>query len=652
MVSSNKILSNTPTIIDTQQEAVNTQISSSGTTVALNGSAAMQEGNNDTLISTSATQNNSQVKQNYNQIYNLLETECSKAQIPISASELKRMQILEKAFHVTAEELEAKCPNELKKNIEKAIIPALKDAIGTDGKINAEKAQELANKYHVLTTFDWDSVESFKKYCNGKDNESMGERLLRFKIGREAYDKMTPEEREKAVKEYLKDGVEEKVKNYVKWLIDHAKKTQSDPAKLILQDISKLLYYTESDEERALFFDALKALNENEFEGRDKAAIGLLKGTIQSFDSKEECSHYIVEKNIVGSIATANYSKDINAEMSKIISENVVEEDAEVLAEQTEEILNKVFETNKDIIESIYKKIAESGQNAVLTPEEQAVKDEIDRLYTPLTSGQMVGFANNYNLPDEVKEKLLVIVNNNNRERDNYREVLESVYTLSDEISITPEKFTELMDKATNGNYSIVAGDIARNDGVKSKLNPPVEVVVSSTTPGEQLETVSSGTTSVQTSTSYVQVEQAQKRTDEIKRGLTIDEDYQDVTVVDESNVIAAIRTGNNEGVNNYLKSTPAEKALTFLGNRLQEIASSYVMDRLITTYKQTIKTASDAGELFENLKTSAANFYLAHTNNEIKANLNVNNNNYSFDMKQNLKEAKEEAREKEGLIG
>ena len=127
----------------------------------------------------------------------------------------------------------------------------------------------------------------------------------------------------------------------------------------------------------------------------------------------------------------------------------------------------------KEIIKNIENKII---NEEALTSEEKEIYSEYKSLVSN-GSGQFIGISRNEIMTESEKIFITYKANEVIYESPIYREVLENVVNTINSnpemLSITKEEFTKLLDTATNGNYSIVSKDIENGNSTKSELNAP-----------------------------------------------------------------------------------------------------------------------------------------------------------------------------------
>jgi hypothetical protein len=108
---------------------------------------------------------------------------------------------------------------------------------------------------------------------------------------------------------------------------------------------------------------------------------------------------------------------------------------------------------------------------AELTDGEKKLLDEYDTLTKPIQGGFISGTATSYVLDEDAKLSLLKTMDADISKLPNYREIYSLVNQYECK-NMSKEDFDALIDKATNGNYSIVIND--EKNGTTTQLNEPI----------------------------------------------------------------------------------------------------------------------------------------------------------------------------------
>ena len=568
-----------------------------------------------------------------NEIYNMIAALCIKNGIKLE--EAKQIGLLEKMFGCTDLELLKMSSQEINDKIKTCLEPAIEYYKNLGEEIDLYKLATKANDYRILIKEGWNIAEFEKKQKSNQ--ESVYDRLERF-FGIKDFAILSEEKQANYIQRYFV--------NYFNELKEKKNLSDSEVEKILRKDLSRLLVNT-PDEEKLIFNKVFASIKQGDLSNHDKIVLDSLASVLSSFETNDSRMHYADNTTTEDLFSFEFKNSESYAVANSMLQKNRSYTGALDNREITQEIIKEFEEKNKEIILRIKEKEL-SGVD--LTPEELEIKNILEK-YSAIVAGENWGTANNENISENQIDKLLNLIDNQSRDLEIYREILEQTYKTSDLLKeqaiITPEKFKDLMDKATNGNYSIVADDIARNDGVKSELNPPVEVVVSSTTPGEQLETVSSGKTSVQTSTSYVQVEQAQKRIEEINTQFQAQENEN--SALPKGSYIH--RYNDSENGLAYVKEAGTQVAIKTVFNNQSLITNNKVINYVLDLYK-SLNLKEEVQSILQGLNSSGLILALKNTSTSMITKLDGKTVGNSFYEQQLIDNAKEEAREKEGLIG
>ena len=443
------------------------------------------QGNVD-IAETSITSNTEKTtKRTAEELYKAIEALCTK--YGLSFSEVKKFGLLERISGFPQEKLLNLDNVEIQK-----IINCLKLALvklSPNGqKVDLESLAELAQDYNIAIHTEW-TIEGFQKAQDTKKHESLKQRLERMYPGKSP---------EKALDLYFNSYFEEQIKNKLAGETDPAKREQiiAQEKKLQLQDFGRLLANS-SDEEKMLFREAIKSLYANN-------RLTGLESLFKSLDTKEarieladSCSpDYVEEIAITEDVFDEKTLKQEVIGITSVIAENQSEKGRRDFHANFEAKADSFFEENKEIIARIYEK---QKNNESLTPEEQAIKDKIDNYFTAVSSGEFVGTAQNVNISDVAKTEILEILNNDAYEKPNYVNVLETTVDYIETKKLpASEKLEELINKATNGNFEVVAKNV--KTGVKTDI---ADLAVPTQSISTQTTEQTSQTTSVVGSLGY-----------------------------------------------------------------------------------------------------------------------------------------------------
>lgn len=252
-------------------------------------------------------------------------------------------------------------------------------------------------------------------------------------------------------------------------------------------DLLTLIENTENDEDRGLYYNVLKIIEDNKDNLKNltneqiaELTSNAIKMNLKLYRDKNLARRHFIENDAIGIMTQAGCDADSMMEIVSMASQEISNE--EVAENFNTYIINSVmpfYEENKDVLESIYNKKLEANQNGVepeYTEEEQAILYEFNRRYVAVLSGQHIGICNNDNLPKEFKLLLISEINEANADKEFgqvavYENIQNKIQENPDIINMSQEDFEKFMDEATNGNYSIVKNDIA--NGTHTELNTP-----------------------------------------------------------------------------------------------------------------------------------------------------------------------------------
>ena len=427
---------------------------------------SLQEGNVDKVETAATSSCSSCVKTlTDNEVYNILYEVCTK--YGISMEEAKKARLLEEISGKSLCELKALTSAEIKNIIDTYLLPAIKHYVDKGQEVKLNEILDTARDYRIAVELGgWSSVQSYQE-ANEKSSESLEERIARF-YGVDIT-KLEPEEKT------------EIVKKYVGWLFLEAKK-HKDPVRFIKTDLVKLINNTNDDNIRGFFFDVIKQIkDEKEFAkiagvNYDSTIADTIIAVIQGYNDKTKATDDCAEYNI----------PSIAADLNSVEAGKVMEASAKAakgpssvkIEEQRAAVSDKFYNENGELFKKIEEKIRQAKEQGIepdLTEEEQEVVAQHETLKA-MARAVRLGYIKNEQQSKEFNKKLLTIANNNDIKHSYYREIQEELAEYvkhnSNELGITEEEFTKLMDEISNGNYSIVVND---ESGTTTELNPPVD---------------------------------------------------------------------------------------------------------------------------------------------------------------------------------
>ena len=394
------------------------------------------------------------------------------------------IKFLSLSNNITEKELLDSNPKDLQKYIEhvQKTINAMKE----DGiELKPENIQYEARKYKLDIENGWDSIDSFRA-ANKKNSESITERLERY--SGKSLSKMSTEEIAELIKKYFfdsfntKDSVKKGINNVLNWIgiSDKSNEKLDKELKIHKQtDFIKLLHNS-SPEEFALLKDAIEYLDA---ENRLGAAADILKSFKEMNDAikfaEENYDYEFINKNatkadINGNRPTDNEEK-LTADISELRSYHGVEATKKYEQHETSAAI-EFYQNNSDALADINKKLT---QGLSLSKEEEQLYSQ-SILFTSGRAAAPIAILNNKNnFDNETKLKLLSFSNTNTVKitavagEEFYRKTIymtsQYINNNTNELSVTIEEAVDLMNKATNGNYSIVLKD--KKNNTKTELN-------------------------------------------------------------------------------------------------------------------------------------------------------------------------------------
>ncbi len=327
----------------------------------------------------------------------------------------------------------------------------IQDLRGLDDNEIENIVAEIAKDYKTAINTRW-SLEEIASRQQNVDKKGLSERLADFYPDKNMS---------------LKEKIEKYFHDY--FVDDLVKKgnTHDQIVTLQLQTFGRMLINS-SEEEKVAFKEVVKnLLVENMPAG--------LKETLESIDSEDDKKSF-ANSFVTGDIIEVSKYKDYYEnkvtddqlqDIVAIITSYQDSEHIETNHKDFNETITEFLNEHKEAIDIIRKKNKEE-----LTDEEQQLLDELKRLKA-ISSGEMVGTANNTVIAGDDRTNLLSLMNedNYNHGEDYYRDVIEGIkYYVDehgDELNITIDEFNVILDKATNNNYSILSGDI------NAPISPP-----------------------------------------------------------------------------------------------------------------------------------------------------------------------------------
>lgn len=495
------------------------------------------------------------VKENKNtsKLDELLTKLCAELKIEgLTPEELKNSGILYRISGMNATEIANTSDSELQKIVD-CLKAALKDST-VDGKVDIEKAGQLSNKYYVALCTGWNTIEQYKRNSKG---EALSARMERF-FGLDKKGIKFTELPQAKIEEYLQ-------KYFNQFFVDKIKaaktlKEKEEIYKKQLQDFGKLLNNT-PDSEKAIFKQAISSLcASNRIKG--------LEAVLKSFDTPEARTDW-ANSWTVDEIEKVTTSKDVEGNTMK--QEEAVACSVAITASSTGEVIDarhhehhqkarEFFKENKDALAVIKEKEA---KNEKLTPEEEALKIKRDNFIVGFKSGEIAGVAIHENLKQEVKAKLLALMNKDAYELPSYKEVMKQVDTYIQKhpevlAATSKDEVNKLLDKATNGNYSKVSS------GSNEPLTPP-NTIPQENTSGENGLTGSTHYTAEEIQTkqeniAYIRQSISENSGDNNPIVFTVEKDDNTKLTTAETLSLKNKAYLNASGITDYLKQTGESK--------------------------------------------------------------------------------------------
>lgn len=390
--------------------------------------------------------------QNTSKLDELLEKLCAElSKFGLKPDELKNSGIIFRITGMNANQVENLTDAELK-NIIDCLKEAIKDSV-VDGKVDLEKAGNVANDYYVATKTGW-TIEGFKKHNNAVKKSTLFERLKETGciVKNADINTIKPEELANAIDKFFNETLLSQLKNA------KTQKAKEQIYKAQLQTFGRLLVNT-PDDQKVIFKQAISSLvASNRIKGLDAvlASFDTPQARTEWADSwsVEEIKNITTKADVEGNIPE---QKDATAMVTKVTAQS----SQEAIEKRHDEVQAEAvdfFKNNKEALETIAKKEA-AGEE--LTEEENALKLQRDNYFTAFKAGEITGTALNEIIAKEVKTELLDKMNKDAYELPIYKEVLEQVTEFIENnpeaLTMSKEELTKVLDEATNGNYSVVA---------------------------------------------------------------------------------------------------------------------------------------------------------------------------------------------------
>lgn len=376
---------------------------------------------------------------------------------------------LDKALEKVIGKDYAKIKEELKQILDKLGIklPESKTEL-TEEEIQkiTEKVQKLVDSLKAQN-LEINAENLFKAACYAIDTKILQDAGMT----REEYEEAVKNGEAKSLRELLglqegEEITEEKIIAFAKKLIEESQariKNSPNPAEALKEEIAAqkrqfaLCLVSTSPEDRAKLFSVIEhaAYSENRAE-----FINNIFASISPEDRIKLANQFGWDKinkilstpDANGNTCTIDKKTGAIVTISKYQKANVIRANQEKFMVQA-----RSFFAREDVI-AVLNKI-KNGEE--LTPEEQNIANEIET-YTAYSAGTQIGTANSMVLSDESRNELVKLLHHDSYELPNYRDVLGEInsFVENDEnaeyLTMSKKEFTQLIDKVSNGNYSIV----------------------------------------------------------------------------------------------------------------------------------------------------------------------------------------------------
>lgn len=389
---------------------------------------------------------------------------------------------LDKALAEVLGENYPKIKEELHRIIEKLGIhtPKKKHAL------KEEKVKEIAERVKKLVDnlkakkLEINAENLFKEACNVIDMKI----LDKNGISLADYKKAVENGEAKSLREILglqegEELTEEKVAAYAQKSVKEAQeriKNSSNPAEALKKEIEAqkkqfaLCLVSTPVEDRSKLMGAMEHVySENKGTFIKDILLSLTpEGRIEFANQIgwEKVHKLLSSKDAEGNTCTIDEKTGIIATISTYQKAETIQANEEQFMTEA-----KTFFAREDVI-TVQNKI-KNGEK--LTEAEEAISKEIET-YTAYQSGSQIGTANNVILTEEAKNELLDLMNRDAYELPTYKNVLEQINSFikneenAEYLNISKEELVKILDKTTNGNYSIVAS------GSEAELKAPKDM--------------------------------------------------------------------------------------------------------------------------------------------------------------------------------
>ncbi len=386
---------------------------------------------------------------------------------------------LDKALAKVLGENYPKIKEEIQRIIDKLGIPTPKNKT----KLTEDKIKDIADRVQKLVDalkakkLEINAENLFNEACNKIDMNI----LEKNGISLADYKKAVENGEAKSLRELLglqenEEITEEKVAAYAKKAVKEAQeriKTASNPAEALQNEIKTqkrqfaLCLVSTPVEERSKLFGAIEHVYaENKGTFVKEILLSLTpEGRIEFANQVgwEKVHKWLSTEDANGNTCTID-------EKTGIIATVISYQDGDRIKANEEEFMAeaKEFFAREDVI-AVQNKI-KNGEE--LTEAEQKIAKEIET-YTAYQAGSQIGTANSVVLDDVERNELLQLMNRDAYELPTYRDVLEQIHSFienednAEYLNLSKEELTQLLDKTSNGNYSIVSS------GSDAELNAP-----------------------------------------------------------------------------------------------------------------------------------------------------------------------------------
>ena len=283
-----------------------------------------------------------------------------------------------------------------------------------------------------------------------------------------------------------------------------------------------------------------------------------------------------------------------------------------IVQNQTEDVIRENHSEFYNEFKILEEKLAKGEK---LTEDEQKKYN----LGIKIFSGETFGVANSNVLVDEVIEKLLGDINKDIYDTSVYKDVLEQIKTLAEDSNLlnkSKDEIVNVLNKATNGNYSIIA------NGEDKPLNAPAEVKVP--TEAENADLGLPNAESVDTSRLQVLTEQVAS-TQEVEPSIVVEKTNKQAKASEEDQAVSTyqqrahfFRTGDilayksQTGESSF---TIAKDILVNIGDacqKAQDFATTYLENASFTMQKFLLNGISQSQEA---MKVAAKTIDLSNFN-------------------------------------